>query len=619
MALRLGARKKGIVQSRKRVVGQLRRAQLVTTFGCGAIVDMPDYSVMIAATDYWNAKSPVLHEANLERLLNTEGFRQPYISEEDDGDFRSGERNCDIPAFRFPVMHFCPKCKRLMPFWAFGDDEGRKCNRCNANIIPTRFVAACVNGHIEDFPYNWWVHYGDFTKCAAGLKGSNLQISFSDESGGLDSIVIKCSACGAMRSMAGSMKWDSLKGYRCQGRRPWLGLRHEHNDPEPCRAKLRGLHRGDTGVYFPQTISALTIPPWSTQLAQLVDKEWSKLSYGLSADASDGDFASAARFVFGQLLDSGRYTLEAVVNQLKCRAGIKVSEDYTEQNLYEDEYKVLCVGHYEDDDDMQFHIEEADVAACLQPFFAKVVQVKRLREILALRGFRRLIPDPPDEDNMEAFPGYNLQYDIVPLSSKPLGWYPAIEMLGEGIFIQLNEESLRRWENKNFGYYDTMLDNLRNSNVSCENFSARYVLLHTLSHLLIRQLTLECGYAGASIKERIYSSYPDSDINMAGILLYTSSSDADGSLGGLVRNALPENMSRIVSSMLQEASWCSSDPICSESKNQGYASLNYAACHACTLLPETSCVMRNSLLDRYAVAGNVFNRNGGFFKGISLP
>lgn len=124
MALRIGAKKKGIVQSRKRVVGQLRRAQLVTTFGCGAIVDMPDYSVMIAATDYWNAKSPVLHEANLERLLNTEGFRQPYISEEDDGDFRSGERNCDIPSFRFPVMHFCPKCKRLMPFWAFGDDEG---------------------------------------------------------------------------------------------------------------------------------------------------------------------------------------------------------------------------------------------------------------------------------------------------------------------------------------------------------------------------------------------------------------------------------------------------------------------------------------------------------------
>ena len=81
MALRIGARKKGIVQSRKRVVGQLRRAQLVTTFGCGAIVDMPDYSVMIAATDYWNSESPVLHEANLERLLNTEGFRQPYISE----------------------------------------------------------------------------------------------------------------------------------------------------------------------------------------------------------------------------------------------------------------------------------------------------------------------------------------------------------------------------------------------------------------------------------------------------------------------------------------------------------------------------------------------------------
>ena len=152
--------------------------------------------------------------------------------------------------------------------------------------------------------------------------------------------------------------------------------------------------------------------------------------------------------------------------------------------------------------------------------------------------------------------------------------------------------------------------------MGCENFSARYVLLHTLSHLLIRQLSLECGYSGASIKERIYSTYPESDVKMAGILLYTSSSDSDGSLGGLVRKGLPESFEMIFRNMLQEASWCSSDPICIESHAQGYDSLNYAACHACSLLPETSCEMRNCLLDRAAVVGTIKDRERGFFGAL---
>ena len=186
-------------------------------------------------------------------------------------------------------------------------------------------------------------------------------------------------------------------------------------------------------------------------------------------------------------------------------------------------------------------------------------------------------------------------------------------MLGEGIFIKLREDILDAWETANENYYEPMRLRLEESNLECDNFSPRYVLLHTLSHLLIRQLSVECGYSGASIKERIYSTYPDSNLKMAGILLYTSSSDSDGSLGGLVRNALPETFERIFRNLLQEASWCASDPICTESKAQGYDSLNYAACHACTLLPETSCEIRNCLLDRGAVVGSLSDRSRGFF------
>ena len=306
-------------------------------------------------------------------------------------------------------------------------------------------------------------------------------------------------------------------------------------------------------------------------------------------------------------------SLDDIIREIRKRKNEEGnSEEYTKQDLYEDEYQVFCLGDYEQPDDYQFRIESVDVPEILSEYIDDVVMVKRLREVLALRGFRRISPEKPSADD-DQFKGYHYDEDCVPLSETPLNWYPGIEMLGEGIFIRLNETVLSDWEKKNIEYYEPMRSRLEASNVECENYSPRYVLLHTLSHLLIRQLSVECGYSGASIKERIYSTYPDSTHSMAGILLYTSSSDSDGSLGGLVRNALPEQFELVFRNMLQEASWCSSDPICIESKAQGYDSLNYAACHACTLLPETSCEMRNCLLDRGAVVGSLLDRKRGFF------
>ena len=161
-----------------------------------------------------------------------------------------------------------------------------------------------------------------------------------------------------------------------------------------------------------------------------------------------------------------------------------------------------------------------------------------------------------------------------------------------------------------------MHQRLGNMDIGKGMFSARYVLLHTLSHLLIRQLTIDCGYQEAALKERIYSTYPDSDLDMAGILIYTSSSDSDGSLGGLVRQGESDLLESTVRNMLQEASWCSSDPLCIESKSQGFNSLNYAACHACTLLPETSCEAANCLLDRASVVGKPTEREIGYFEEL---
>lgn len=319
--------------------------------------------------------------------------------------------------------------------------------------------------------------------------------------------------------------------------------------------------------------------------------------------------------LFHELLLLGFYSVDDILREIRKRQYEDDGEDYTKQDLYEDEYQVFCLRDYEQPDDLQFRIESTEVPESLTEYIEDVIMVKRLREVLALKGFRRISPEKP-ENGDDRFDGYHLEGDCVPLSETPLNWYPGIEMLGEGIFIKIKENALSAWEEKNEEYYEPMKKRLEVSNVECENFSPRYVLLHTLSHLLIRQLSIECGYSVASIKERIYSTYPESSHKMSGILLYTSSSDSDGSLGGLVRNALPDTFETIFRNMLQEASWCSSDPICIESKAQGYDSLNYAACHACTLLPETSCEMRNCLLDRGAVVGSVLGRSRGFFGNL---
>ena len=314
MAVKLGnAQNAG--KEKKKVVGQLRRNQLVNTFGSGAIADLPDYSVIMAATNYWSQRSPVLHETNLERLLQVAEFREPYVSE--DRDYQP-----DVPAFRFPTMYFCPQCHRLMPYWAFGDKDGRVCQQCNKHIIPSRFVAADVNGHLEDFPYRWWVHKGDFSECTA-QKDDKLKIEFSEESGGLESITVTCTACNAQRTMVGCLAKEALQGYHCRGKRPWLGQKREHDDPEPCQATMRGLLRTASNVYFAMTESALTIPPWSSQLQQIVEDKWQNVAPLLHAMPDEATLLVVLPTMFADVPEAKKFTSEELLQAVKKRQQLR--------------------------------------------------------------------------------------------------------------------------------------------------------------------------------------------------------------------------------------------------------------------------------------------------------
>ena len=596
-------------KAKKQSIGKLRKNQMITTFGTGAIAEMPEHTIIMGAIDYWDSKSPRINEPSLQRLLGVKYFKEPYATES-----QNPRGNGDIPAFRFPRMHFCPKCGRLDDYKSFGDPKNKKCIHCNRELVPSRFVAACANGHLEDFPFEWWVHYGNPRSCTDPDDHHKLSIEFVNNTGGLASIVIKCNKCGKTRSMEGCMSPNALKGYRCRGKRPWVGFKSEYNDSEPCNAPMRTLQRGASNLYFSVTQSALTIPPWSNKIQTLIDQEWDKLQNGFEQGIDENNLRFfIENMLFKSVIDEGKFTVEDFVDEINRRRGIESEngETFTEHMMYEDEYKALCSGYVSEDDEEpeQFHAEVTDVSPFLKDYIEEVVQVKRLREVLALRGFRRVTPNPPEEDGVD----YN---EFTPVWSKAQCWLPAIEMRGEGVFIVLNEEKVREWETKNQERYETMRKRLGNADIGKGMFSARYVLLHTLSHLLIRQLTIDCGYQEAALKERIYSSYPDGEQKMAGILIYTSSTDSDGSLGGLVRQGESDLLETTVRNALQEASWCSSDPLCIESTAQGFNSLNYAACHACTLLPETSCEARNCLLDRAAIVGKPTEQGVGYFENL---
>ena len=151
---------------------------------------------------------------------------------------------------------------------------------------------------------------------------------------------------------------------------------------------------------------------------------------------------------------------------------------------------------------------------------------------------------------------------------------------------------------------------------TCLN-SLRDVLLHSLAHALMRQLTLECGYTAASIRERIYALPPEHEHGpMAGILLYTAAPDSEGTLGGLVALGQPAELGRHLDGALERMQRCTSDPLCAEHHCVQDHSLHEAACHACLFLPETSCERGNKYLDRSVLVPTVDRDQLAFFGEI---
>lgn len=597
-------------------LGNMRRSMVVLMSGPGSIVDFradgAPVSAVVAGLEEWDKYFSVngqeneqkVYEPRLQRKLGVYGFRLPPVIDEL---FRDDEGRPDprsLIAVRFPKWLVCPQCNLLAPDNQWASDPGkayRYCPQCTANspgqqripVIPVRFVMACEAGHLDEFPWNFWVHHQ--LKC-----DNRTKFYLNSEGPGLSGLIVRCPKCGASQSMDGifSEKTWSRRKYRCKGKQPWLRA-----DSEGCDLLPRVLQRGASNMYFPVLVSALSIPPYSDRLQEVIGKYWGTL-VGIPDPKDREKFIGYIEPEINPLLEELKISPKELSGLIEQRIS-RYNEDAS-LNIRQEEFRTFVEGvDIDTEEEHEFEIRNVQIPATLRHYFSHIVRAVRLREVTALKGFTRINP-PGDEDNK----------NIAPIQIRKLNWLPAIEVKGEGIFLSLDPTRFQEWEKQKEvqeratdiqnGWKEEW-DERFDSSPTSPIVTARYLLVHTFAHALIRQLSLECGYSSASLRERLYVGEDD---DMAGLLIYTATSDSDGTLGGLQRQGLPGRISRTICDAVHAMEWCSSDPLCI---NRGRESHSFAACHSCCFTPETSCEQHNRFLDRAMLVGLPDNQEIGFF------
>lgn len=604
-------------------IGTVRRSQLISTFGIGAIVDLEKGSFMPMGLEDWERVNSLpslsIGEERLQSMLGVSHFRLGPVKEQLAGTTQVRARSA-APAVRFPDWHECPKCHRIgregAPFELADDGVRLRCTAHGGNVYtnPVRFVVACRRGHLSDFPWEWWAHRGrDEGVCPR----PTLFLGSHGQSASLADLYVRCDACGTperptRQSLGTAFGADALNGWRCDGYRPWL-----HDRQQDCREQVRALQRGASNVHFAVVGSTLSIPPASEALSLIIEQSRMYL---------DGVPEAALAAVLSGVAQQYSVPVEQLLAAYRrLRAREEGSPPLTERLAREQEYDALS----QDRDDPvvggvvpQFRNRVFAPSPALAPWFDLVGAASRLREVRALTGFSRIEPHPVSAERVRQAIA---EGRISPLSKSERSWLPGAEIRGEGIFLRFRTDAVDDWTGRNPGVVEraAILD-ARSRQIAEQRgyerdymVTPRLLLVHAFAHALIRQISVECGYSASALRERLYVS-EDSGRTTNGVLIYTGSPDSEGSLGGLVRLAEPALLEPIVLRTLRNAAWCGSDPVCLETDpRQSGDRVSGAACHCCLLLPETACERFNRELDRAVLVGDPEEQFQGFFGEIA--
>lgn len=605
---------------------KIRQSQTIVPFGVGAIFDLQGESLVGCDTFRWGPRGERIQSDRLAAVLGVSEFRAaPAVASN-----AWAAPSAGVPYARFPAWLFCQKCRR-MTRWTRALEQSDKAPTCGScpgkkQLVPMRWIQICPNGHMDDLDWKRWAHSRNTSPEARQCQKDNLFFeSVSGKgAGGLDTLQVRCHSCHSRRNLMGITSKGSLKsiGVTCIGRQPW----QRWDERADCDEVPLAVQRGASNVYFPLVHSSIEIPNASRADSQsekalaIKADDFFRPLLGVSEDAPMFDMMVETLVKAHDV--TPQYVKGLVRDEKQREAGRATTVEATPGDLLGEEWAAFLT-ELDNSDDPHFRTRHVDlvpttktkVTSLLADRVDKVVLADRLREVRALEGFHRVTPAGSDK------------LVSVALNHKAtVDWLPAIDVRGEGVFLSLDEGRLAVWEEQG-AVRDRVSELEKRLKASFMEsrlrertgpvLAPRYVLLHTFAHLLIRRLAFESGYAATSLRERIYArSAADFGVasRQAGILIYTAAGDSEGTLGGLVRQGEPPQLQGTVLEALQDAMWCSSDPLCSENLASTYASLNFAACHACTLVAETSCESGNYLLDRVLVVGS--DKVPGFFQDV---
>ena len=629
--------------------GPVRRGHLIAPFGVGSMLTVPNGTSLLAAgLDHWYERDAGdedsrdvdlseyrVEEWRLERLLHVSHFREPP-------DYRFPERgqripnmNLTVPFLRFPLWHFCWRCNRLTELELV--TRGRqKCPYCHdqgktAFLAQVPFVAMCEEGHLQDFPWREWVHQTAHPSCDRPIRLRST--------GGatLANQVVECECGVPARTLGGIVEANpdgttylsnSLEPgtpYLCRGISP----QHGSTQPMGCIRALRGSLRSASNVYFGRVASAIYLPRTTDSVPEDLRTalEIPPLSTLIHMSIQIGQLATPS-----MLREARRDLLEPYSDAQLTEAiqlmGADMPMQAEEPTLAPAEPAEIAFRRQEHEAlqrprrEEQLSVTPARLAGYderIRPFVDRILLVDRLRETRVLTGFNRIYPEQSFTDQARLGQLWKRLPDWRD------SWLPAYRVFGEGIFIELDSARVMQWSAatdviERAVAVERRYGNARgNRHLRPRTITPTFLLVHTFAHLLINQLTFECGYSTAALRERLYVS--DSPAApMAGVLIYTAAGDAEGTMGGLVRMGKPGYLEPVILAAMRSALWCSADPVCMEigtQSGQGPDSCNLAACHNCCLVPETACEEFNRFLDRGVVIGSVGNRSMGFFNGLA--
>ena len=591
----------------------LRQSQLITTYGPGAMIDLPEYSVIVSGLQDWShlrrekVDEPRL-AAKLQRLLDRQSIELYTPPRHEENARQAAPVGARILPTWFIVKDAKPSPRnpqwrrRRLVRWEhldrrrFLDDEDGKLKP----VVPVRFVCGCRRGHIDDLNWRAFVHQG------GGACERPLWLEERGTGGDIVDTFGVCE-CGAERALYEASSPDTGALGRCDGKRPWIGQYAREGCGEPYRLLVRTA----SNAYFPQTMSVISLPEFDAGLAEKVSSRYGTLK-------TLDDVGALESFRKSPELDAAFADVadEAVIAEYGRQKGGGVGEEVPVKTA---EFEILDKGdpHIgEDDSRSRFYAETLKRESwnpgndVLLAAVDKLVLVHRLREVVSLLGFTRFEAINPDKDG-------ELDLDVARAAlAETVDWLPAVENRGEGVFVSFRADAVARWlaspgvrergRRIEAGWKTWAGERQRPE----EGFPGLpYVMLHSLSHMLMTSIALDCGYPASALRERVYAG--DGGY---GILIYTGSSDSEGTLGGLVETG--RRFAGHLRRALEAAGLCSNDPVCAEhapdSALEGRP-LQGAACHGCLLISETSCEQRNDFLDRALVVPTVGAADAAFF------